>query len=257
MLHVAPTEFCVVPRGVKFRVECRGTVARLRLRELRRALSPTRARADRHERPRERARFPVAGRSVRGARRRLPRRRQILGQAVGGEDRPLAARHRRVARHLRALQVRPEALQHDQHGHLRPPGSVDLHACSPRRPRRPEPRTSTSALIADRWSVAENTFRPPPFHRNVCSEFVGLVQGRYIGKAEGFAPGCASLHNCMSGHGPDDDAFEAGSKAANAPQYLADTLDDHFRDAARHQADALRARDGAARARLLQALAGA
>ena len=58
------------------------------------------------------------------------------------------------------------------------------------------------ALIADRWSVARNTFRPPPFHRNVCSEFVGLVQGRYIGKRDGFEPGCASLHNCMIGPRP-------------------------------------------------------
>jgi homogentisate 1,2-dioxygenase len=72
--------------------------------------------------------------------------------------------------------------------------------------------------------VARNTFRPPPFHRNVCSEFVGLVQGRYIGKAEGFVPGCASLHNCMSGHGPDNDAFEAGSAAGETPQYLEDTI---------------------------------
>jgi homogentisate 1,2-dioxygenase len=79
-------------------------------------------------------------------------------------------------------------------------------------------------VIPDRWSVAENTFRPPPFHRNVCSEFVGLVQGRYIGKAEGFEPGCSSLHNSMSGHGPDNEAFEQGSSAANAPQYFADTL---------------------------------
>ena len=79
-------------------------------------------------------------------------------------------------------------------------------------------------VIADRWSVAENTFRPPPFHRNVCSEFVGLVQGRYIGKAEGFEPGCASLHNSMSGHGPDNDAFAQGSSAPNEPQRFADTL---------------------------------
>jgi homogentisate 1,2-dioxygenase len=50
------------------------------------------------------------------------------------------------------------------------------------------------------------------------------VKGRYIGKAEGFEPGCASLHNCMSGHGPDSEAFEAGTSAANSPQYLADTL---------------------------------
>ena len=53
---------------------------------------------------------------------------------------------------------------------------------------------------------------------------MGLIKGRYIGKKEGFEPGCASLHNCMSGHGPDNDAFEAGSRAENAPQYIANTL---------------------------------
>jgi homogentisate 1,2-dioxygenase len=79
------------------------------------------------------------------------------------------------------------------------------------------------ALIGDRWTVARHTFRPPPFHRNVCSEFVGLVQGRYIGKSEAFEPGCASLHNCMAGHGPDLEAYEAGSAASEDPQYLADT----------------------------------
>jgi homogentisate 1,2-dioxygenase len=79
-------------------------------------------------------------------------------------------------------------------------------------------------LIADRWTVAQNTFRPPPFHRNVCSEFVGLVHGTYIGKHEGFEPGCASLHNCMSGHGPDTEAFASGTSADQHPQYLADTM---------------------------------
>ena len=79
-------------------------------------------------------------------------------------------------------------------------------------------------VIADRWSVARNTFRPPPFHRNVCSEFVGLVHGKYIGKGEGFSPGCASLHNCMSGHGPDVEAFALGTSAEDEPQYLADTM---------------------------------
>jgi homogentisate 1,2-dioxygenase len=79
-------------------------------------------------------------------------------------------------------------------------------------------------LIASRWSVAQHTFRPPPFHRNVCSEFVGLIKGEYIGKKEGFTPGCASLHNCMAGHGPDTEAFEKGSNAGDAPQYFADTM---------------------------------
>ncbi len=79
-------------------------------------------------------------------------------------------------------------------------------------------------VIGDRWNVARNTFRPPPFHRNVCSEFVGLVHGKYIGKGEGFEPGCASLHNCMSGHGPDAESFALGTSVGDQPQYLADTM---------------------------------
>jgi homogentisate 1,2-dioxygenase len=75
-----------------------------------------------------------------------------------------------------------------------------------------------------RWIVAEHTFRPPPFHRNVASEFVGLIRGQYIGKAEGFAPGSCSLHNCMSGHGPDAEAYERGRSASQEPQFLADTM---------------------------------
>jgi homogentisate 1,2-dioxygenase len=75
-----------------------------------------------------------------------------------------------------------------------------------------------------RWSVAEHTFRPPPFHRNVASEFLGLIAGQYIGKGEGFAPGSASLHNCMSGHGPDADAYDRGANAELKPQFLADTM---------------------------------
>lgn len=78
--------------------------------------------------------------------------------------------------------------------------------------------------IPPRWSVAEHTFRPPPFHRNVCSEFVGLIHGQYIGKAEGFDPGSASLHNCMSGHGPDAEAYERGRNTELKPQYLEDTM---------------------------------
>jgi homogentisate 1,2-dioxygenase len=78
--------------------------------------------------------------------------------------------------------------------------------------------------IPPRWSVAEHTFRPPPFHRNVASEFVGLIQGQYIGKGQGFDPGSASLHNCMSGHGPDAIAFERGREMELKPVFLEDTL---------------------------------
>jgi homogentisate 1,2-dioxygenase len=75
-----------------------------------------------------------------------------------------------------------------------------------------------------RWTVAEHTFRPPPFHRNVASEFLGLIQGQYIGKGGGFEPGSASLHNCMSGHGPDAEAYERGRGAELKPQYLENTM---------------------------------
>jgi homogentisate 1,2-dioxygenase len=75
-----------------------------------------------------------------------------------------------------------------------------------------------------RWIVAEHTFRPPPFHRNVASEFVALLQGSYIGKGESFAPGSASLHNCMAGHGPDADTYQRATSSDLQPQYLDDTM---------------------------------
>jgi homogentisate 1,2-dioxygenase len=59
-------------------------------------------------------------------------------------------------------------------------------------------------IFPPRWMVAESTFRPPWFHRNLMNEFMGLIQGVYDAKAEGFVPGGASLHNCMSAHGPDN-----------------------------------------------------
>ncbi len=79
-------------------------------------------------------------------------------------------------------------------------------------------------IFPPRWLVAEHTFRPPWFHRNVMSEFMGLVRGAYDAKEEGFVPGGASLHNCMSAHGPDAATYERGSAAELAPQKLDDTL---------------------------------
>ena len=80
------------------------------------------------------------------------------------------------------------------------------------------------AIFPPRWLVAEHTFRPPWFHRNLMNEFMGLIFGKYDAKAEGFLPGGASLHNCMSGHGPDAETYERASTAELKPQYLADTL---------------------------------
>jgi homogentisate 1,2-dioxygenase len=79
-------------------------------------------------------------------------------------------------------------------------------------------------IFPPRWMVAEDTFRPPWYHRNLMSEFMGLVYGQYDAKPEGFLPGGASLHNCMVPHGPDAEAFEKATSAALAPHRLDGTL---------------------------------
>lgn len=79
-------------------------------------------------------------------------------------------------------------------------------------------------IFPPRWMVAEHTFRPPWFHRNVMNEFMGLISGQYDAKETGFVPGGASLHNCMSGHGPDTEAFEKARYAPLTPQRYEGTL---------------------------------
>ena len=71
----------------------------------------------------------------------------------------------------------------------------------------------------------QDTFRPPWFHRNIASEFMGLIHGVYDAKAEGFRPGGASLHNCMSAHGPDAGTFAKASSAdLSRPDVIRDTM---------------------------------
>ncbi len=79
-------------------------------------------------------------------------------------------------------------------------------------------------IFPERWMVAENTFRPPWYHRNIMSEFMGLVYGQYDAKPQGFTPGGMSLHNCMLAHGPDTDAFEHASSVELKPVKLTNTL---------------------------------
>ncbi len=79
-------------------------------------------------------------------------------------------------------------------------------------------------IFPDRWLVQENTFRPPWFHRNYMSEFMGLCFGQYDAKEEGFVAGGASLHNQMSAHGPDAEAFVKASNAELKPQKLSGTM---------------------------------
>jgi len=81
------------------------------------------------------------------------------------------------------------------------------------------------AIFPPRWLVAQDTFRPPWFHRNIASEFMGLLHGAYDAKAEGFVPGGCSLHNCMTGHGPDAATFEKASAAdLSSPDVITETM---------------------------------
>ena len=80
-------------------------------------------------------------------------------------------------------------------------------------------------IFPPRILAMQHTFRPPWFHRNIAAEFMGLIQGVYDAKAEGFMPGGASLHNTMTAHGPDADTFEKASNADLAkPDYIKDTM---------------------------------
>lgn len=79
-------------------------------------------------------------------------------------------------------------------------------------------------IFPERWQVAEHSFRPPWYHMNIMSEFMGLIYGRYDAKPQGFAPGAMSLHNCMLPHGPDAQAYAGAREARLGPEKLMDTL---------------------------------
>jgi homogentisate 1,2-dioxygenase len=80
-------------------------------------------------------------------------------------------------------------------------------------------------IFPPRWLAMENTFRPPWFHRNVANEFMGLISGLYDAKNTGFVPGGSSMHNCMSGHGPDAATFEKAIAAdTSVPLHITDTM---------------------------------
>jgi homogentisate 1,2-dioxygenase len=80
-------------------------------------------------------------------------------------------------------------------------------------------------VFPPRWLAMQDTFRPPWFHRNVASEYLGLITGLYDAKSSGFVPGSASLHNCMSAHGPDTATFEKATAAdTSQPVHVTDTM---------------------------------
>ena len=133
------------------------------------------------------------------------------------------ARRRRVARQLRAVSLRPQ--------HFNVIGTVSFDHPDPSiftvltSPSNVPGRANADFVIfPPRWMVAEDTFRPPWFHRNVMSEAMGLITGAYDAKAEGFAPGGLSLHNLMSGHGPDVDSWRKASEAELKPVKIDGTM---------------------------------
>ena len=79
-------------------------------------------------------------------------------------------------------------------------------------------------IFPERWLVAEHSFRPPWYHMNIMSEFMGLLYGQYDAKEEGFTPGGFSLHNMMLPHGPDKAAFDKASQADLKPVKLTNTM---------------------------------
>jgi homogentisate 1,2-dioxygenase len=79
-------------------------------------------------------------------------------------------------------------------------------------------------LFRERWMVAENTFRPPWYHKNIMSELMGNIYGVYDAKPKGFIPGGISLHNMMLPHGPDKNAFEGASNADLKAEKLDNTM---------------------------------
>ena len=224
ILQVSPGEICVLPRGLKFRVELPGDAARgyicenygapLRLPDLgpiganglanpRDFVAPVAAFEDREGSFRVIAKFMG----------------QLWSAEIDHSPLDVVAWHGNLAPYKYDLAtfncINSVSFDH-------PDPSIFTVLTSP------SPVAGTAnvdfAIFPTRWLVAEHTFRPPWFHRNVMNEFMGLIAGQYDAKAEGFLPGGASLHNCMSGHGPDAETYERASRAPLQPQKLDATM---------------------------------
>ena len=224
-LEVAPLEIAVIPRGLRFRVElpdgeARGYVgenfvAPLRLPEL----GPIGANGLANARD---FLYPVAAYEDRDERCELVCKFQgRLWLAEQGHS-PLDV----VAWHGNNAPYKYDLMRFNTIGSIsydHPDPSIFTVLTSPSDT--PGTANLDFVIFPPRWLVAEDTFRPPWYHRNVMSEFMGLVHGEYDAKAGGFVPGGASLHNCMIGHGPDAGSFEkAVAVDTTKPQHVTDTM---------------------------------
>jgi len=228
VLDVEPQEIAVVPRGVRFRVElpdggegvargyvCENYGALLKLPDLGPIGSNGLAN------PRDFLTPVAAYEDIEGDFELIAKFQGHLWRAgIGHSPLDVVAWHGNYAPYKYDLR-RFNAIGSISYDHPDPSIFLVLHSPSD------TPGTSNMdfAIFPPRWLVAQDTFRPPWFHRNVASEFMGLVHGAYDAKAEGFAPGGCSLHNCMTGHGPDAATFDKASAAdLSKPDVITDTL---------------------------------
>jgi homogentisate 1,2-dioxygenase len=213
VLEVAPLEIAVIPRGLRFRVELLGPTARgylcenfgapLRLPDLGPIGSNGLAN------PRDFS-TPVAWYEDREGRFELVAKfaGRLWRAPIGHSPLDVVAWHGNNAPYKYDLR-RFNTLGSISYDHPDPSIFLVLQSLSDT----PGVDNLDFVIFPPRWLAMEDTFRPPWFHRNVASEFMGLIEGVYDAKAQGFEPGGASLHNCMSGHGPDAATFAKASRA--------------------------------------------
>lgn len=222
-LAVAPGEICVIPRGVKFRVAldgpargyaCENYGAALRLPEL----GPIGANGLAN--PRD-FRAPVAAFDERDAPTQVVVKSggRLWGARFAHSPLDVVAWHGNAYPYKYDL-ARFNAINTVSFDH--PDPSIFTVLTSPSDT--PGTANVDFVIFPPRWMVAEHTFRPPWFHRNAMSEFMGLVKGEYDAKRGGFVPGGASLHNALAAHGPDRASHAAAVAAKLEPGYLGDTL---------------------------------
>ena len=225
VVEVEPQEIAVVPRGVRFRVElpdgsargyvCENFGALLRLPDLGPIGSNGLAN------PRDFLSPQAAFEDIEGEFELVAKFQGHLWRAdIGHSPLDVVGWHGNYAPYKYDLR-RFNTIGSISYDHPDPSIFLVLHSPSD------TPGTSNLdfAIFPPRWLVAQDTFRPPWFHRNIASEYMGLIHGAYDAKAEGFVPGGSSLHNCMTGHGPDAATFEKASKAdLSKPDVVKDTM---------------------------------
>lgn len=224
ILEVEPAEICIIPRGIMFKVACHGKAARGYICE------------------NYGGRFTLPERGPIGA-NGLANERDFLSPVAAYEEKDQPCRVQVkwcgkfyqteighspldvVAWHGNFAPVKYDLRHFCPVGAIlydHPDPSIFTVLTAPTS----EPGTANVdfAIFPARWMVAENTFRPPWFHRNIMSEFMGLIYGQYDAKEEGFVPGGMSLHNMMLPHGPDAEGVIKASTADLTPQKLDNTL---------------------------------